>query len=43
MKHKMENGNIIEKKETNQGKMMGEKEETERWIVQNHNGIGRFE
>lgn len=30
MKHKTENGNIIEKKETYQDKMMDEKEETER-------------
>lgn len=30
MKHKTENRNIIEKKETYQDKMMDEKEETER-------------
>ena len=30
MKHKTENGNIIEKKETYQDKMMDKKEETER-------------
>jgi len=30
MKHKTENGNIIEKKETCQDKMMDEKEGTER-------------
>ena len=43
MKHKTEKGNIIEKKETNQDKMMDEKEETENWIVQNHDEIWRFE
>ena len=43
MKRNKGNGNIIEKKETDQDKVMSEKEETEYQIGQNHDGIWRFE
>lgn len=43
MKHDKGNGNIIEKKETDQDKVMSENEETECKIGQNHDGNWRFE
>ena len=43
MKHNKGNGNIIEKKETDQDKVMSEKEETGYQIGQNHDENWRFE
>ena len=43
MKRNKGDGNIIEKKETDQDKVMSENEETECKIGQNHDGNWRFE
>ena len=43
MKRNKGDGNIIEKKETDQDKVMSENEETECQIGQNHDGNWRFE